>query len=111
MEWKWVFGSAFMVLCSSRMNESSVEKQVNVAYLSKGIDWKTCLNMDCGSVSPAKTPMDLGGFINISDMKTAGQNCDKFHLSQIVDDLLNVIPETISSKCFHFTNCSAYVIM
>lgn len=111
MELRWVLCCAFTVLCFSTMNESSVNKKVKVAYLTKGDSWKTCLQTEYATISPAKKPLDLGGFIHISGIQPIGKNCDTFDVSEIVDDILLIIPNRLSSKCFHFTDCRAHVVI
>lgn len=101
---------AVMALLCADISTGSGPKTIKLASLTKGV-WKYCLQTDSAKVAPAKIPLDIGGFIHISNIEMYQQNCDEFHLSKHVDDFLIVVPDRVGSNCYHFSDCVATIIM
>lgn len=91
----------------AKQNEST---KVKVAYLTHGA-WKMYLEADMDSIAPSKKTIDLMGFIHVSNIETIAQYCDDFRLSHHVDDFLIVIPDRVGSKCYHFNDCYATIVV
>lgn len=85
-------------------------KKIRIAYLTKGT-WKMCLEIDSGLIAPAKQPIDLLGFLHVSQLEVITQFCEDFRLSEHVVDFLVVVPDRVGSKCYHFEDCQATIML